>query len=109
MIYFMLYHSGTQASRDGRESILLLLISLHNCHAPSSPFLLPSPQVLISELMTDNKATIKDEDGSTPDWIELHNTGSSAVSLAVSQGGALHPNLPSDFALVPTQLGAGLL
>ena len=33
--------------------------------------------------MTDNKATIKDEDGASPDWVELHNTGSSAVSLAV--------------------------
>lgn len=47
----------------------------------------PAPltlQVLISELMTDNKATIKDEDGASPDWIELHNVGGSAVSLAVS-------------------------
>lgn len=44
----------------------------------------PCPQVIISELMTSNKATIKDEDGSSPDWIELHNVGSSAVSLTVS-------------------------
>ncbi|KAL4445750.1 hypothetical protein ABPG77_008949 [Micractinium sp. CCAP 211/92] len=50
--------------------------------SPAGPGTVSSGAVLISELMTENKATIKDEDGSTPDWIELHNTGSSAVSLA---------------------------
>ncbi|KAL4425867.1 hypothetical protein ABPG75_009883 [Micractinium tetrahymenae] len=51
--------------------------------APSTtPSTTSSGGVLISELMTNNKATIKDEDGAAPDWIELHNTGSSVVGLA---------------------------
>ncbi|KAL4425868.1 hypothetical protein ABPG75_009884 [Micractinium tetrahymenae] len=51
-------------------------------HLPGAAAPNRAAQVLISELMTDNKATIKDEDGATPDWIELHNTGGSTVGLA---------------------------
>lgn len=43
--------------------------------------------MLISELQTSNKITIKDEDGTASDWLELFNSGSSTVSLAVSGGG----------------------
>lgn len=35
----------------------------------------------INELLTDNKAALIADDGSTPDWIELHNPGDTAVSL----------------------------
>lgn len=42
--------------------------------------------MLISELQTSNKITIKDEDGTASDWLELFNSGSSTVSLAVSGG-----------------------
>ena len=38
-------------------------------------------QVLINELMPSNKQTLRDEDGATPDWVELTNTGSAAVAL----------------------------
>ncbi len=37
--------------------------------------------VLINEVMTSNRATVSDEDGDFPDWIELYNSGSSAVNL----------------------------
>lgn len=37
--------------------------------------------------MTSNKQTLKDEDGDSPDWLELHNTGPGAVPLAVRGGG----------------------
>lgn len=40
-------------------------------------------QVLISELMVSNKQTVKDEDGTSPDWLELYNRGPGAVSLSV--------------------------
>lgn len=37
--------------------------------------------VIINEVMTSNSATLADEDGEYADWIELLNTGPSAVSL----------------------------
>lgn len=40
-----------------------------------------SAQVIISEFMASNKTVLLDEDGEAEDWIELHNTGSSAVQL----------------------------
>ncbi len=49
--------------------------------------------MLISELQTSNKATVKDEDGASPDWLELYNTGTATVSLAVGAqagGGGKH-------------------
>ncbi len=40
-----------------------------------------SADVLISEFLADNENGIEDEDGDREDWIELFNTGTSAVSL----------------------------
>lgn len=37
--------------------------------------------VVISELMADNGATLTDEDGDAPDWIELYNNSDSSVDL----------------------------
>ena len=37
--------------------------------------------VIISEVMTDNRTTLADEDGDFPDWIELRNTTDAPVSL----------------------------
>jgi hypothetical protein len=37
--------------------------------------------ILINELMTSNAGTVQDEDGDTPDWIELYNKTSNPVSL----------------------------
>ena len=36
----------------------------------------------INEFMASNAATIQDESGAFPDWVELYNSGGSAVSLA---------------------------
>ncbi|MDA7930346.1 lamin tail domain-containing protein, partial [Akkermansiaceae bacterium] len=38
-------------------------------------------QVVISEFMASNQATLADEDGDFSDWIELENTGSAPVDL----------------------------
>lgn len=38
--------------------------------------------LIISEFMAANSGTIRDEDGTASDWIELHNRGTSAASLA---------------------------
>jgi len=37
--------------------------------------------VEISEFMASNDSTLFDEDGDDEDWIELHNTGASAINL----------------------------
>ncbi|MFY0627338.1 MAG: CotH kinase family protein [Reichenbachiella sp.] len=40
-----------------------------------------SQDILINEVMTSNFQTILDEDGDTPDWIELYNIGDNDVDL----------------------------
>jgi hypothetical protein len=38
-------------------------------------------QIIISEFMADNQSALADENGQFPDWIEIYNTGASAVNL----------------------------
>ena len=40
-----------------------------------------SADIILSEVMTNNVTTLLDEDGESPDWIELHNDGDAAVDL----------------------------
>ncbi len=40
-----------------------------------------SGQVVLSEMMSANSQTVRDEDGDTPDWIELYNAGNVPVNL----------------------------
>ena len=52
--------------------------------ALSTLLLLPdnsSAEVIITEFMADNGSVIDDEDGDSPDWIELYNTGPASVNL----------------------------
>ena len=42
----------------------------------------PLPRVVISEFMADNKNTIHDEDGDSPDWIEIFNPTANDMNLA---------------------------
>src|SRR5436190_1150621 len=41
----------------------------------------PAQTVLLNEIQVSNGITLVDENGDTPDWIELFNPGSSAVDL----------------------------
>ncbi|MFN8348861.1 MAG: CotH kinase family protein [Spirosomataceae bacterium] len=41
-----------------------------------------SAQVKINEIMAANRSTVADESGDYSDWIELYNTGNTAVDLA---------------------------
>ena len=41
----------------------------------------PPGSIVISEIMAVNRSTLLDEDGDTPDWIELYNTTDRTVSL----------------------------
>ncbi len=56
--------------------ILSLLIAVF-CFSSKS-----NSQVVVNEYSCSNVSTIFDNYGETPDWVELYNTGSSAVSLA---------------------------
>ena len=50
--------------------------------------------VVINEVMASNGSTLADEDGDFEDWIELYNTGNSAVDLS---GWGLSDNYGSPF------------
>jgi hypothetical protein len=41
----------------------------------------PANHLVISEVMSDNSATLADEDGAFPDWIELFNPTAAAINL----------------------------
>jgi len=40
-----------------------------------------SARLYITEFMANNRATIEDEDGDAPDWIEIFNSGTESVNL----------------------------
>lgn len=42
---------------------------------------LQSQTIVINEVMASNAITIKDEDGDSPDWIELYNISQNAIDL----------------------------
>jgi lamin tail-like protein len=51
-----------------------LLSGIWACGSSASP-------VVISEFVASNTSGLRDVDGETSDWIELHNSGSSSVDL----------------------------
>ena len=73
----------------------LLCLSAYGEAAEPTPTPSPSPtpnprledsalrgRLVISEIMGKNHASLMDEDGKRPDWIELHNTTSEAIDLS---------------------------
>ncbi len=42
---------------------------------------LPAPRPVITEILAENQGGLRDEDGDSPDWIEIHNPGPTAVNL----------------------------
>jgi len=56
-----------------------------------------SSPVRVNEIMASNNATIADEDGDFPDWIELHNASDEPASLA---GFGLSDNASNPFKWV---------
>ena len=56
---------------------------LHILFAALACLLVPAAaQPVISEFMAQNNNTLADEDGEYSDWIEIRNTGNSAINLA---------------------------
>ena len=48
------------------------MLSAHFCSAQS---------VILNEWMAKNSTTLQDEDGDFSDWVEIYNSGTSAVDL----------------------------
>src|SRR5438093_63005 len=46
-----------------------------------------SGQIVISEFMADNEATLADENGQFADWIEIYNTSGSTLGSTWTQSG----------------------
>ena len=49
--------------------------------APTDTSPTPTPSPLITEVMASNDLTLTDEDGDSPDWIELHNPTPAPIDL----------------------------
>jgi hypothetical protein len=64
------------------------------------------PDVVINEILAQNVNGLRDEDGQTEDWIELHNRGDSAVNL---EGWSLtdDPALPGQWTFPSVVLPPG--
>ena len=54
---------------------LLLTLSLLAAGRPAGA------QVVVNEMMSANRQALRDEDGDTPDWVELRNAGPAPVNL----------------------------
>ncbi len=65
------------------------------------PSLLLGQSLILNEIVASNRASLYDEDGDTPDWIEIYNTSSSAVSL---QGFGLSDDINNPYKWI---FGAG--
>lgn len=64
-------------SKTGRTALLAVIVeALVTCGC--SRF---GSSVVISEILASNTKGLKDDDGDTSDWIELHNRGAEPVSL----------------------------
>lgn len=57
----------------GKESHYTVTVVVHDGNA--------QPSVVISEFLASNRGGLQDGNAATPDWIELHNTDTVAVSL----------------------------
>ncbi len=71
----------------------------------AAPALAAESDLVISELMAANRSTLRDADGDSPDWFEIHNRGEKSVltTLYVTDD----PAVPAKWKLPPTRLGRG--
>ena len=59
-----------------RSSAAIAALVLLHCHLTA-----PAQSIVINEVMTANSRTLLDENGDSPDWIELYNPGAAPVRL----------------------------
>lgn len=65
-----------------------------------------SQNIVINEILASNTNSIQDEDSSRQDWIELYNSGATAVNL-LGFGLSDDPLLPYKWTFPNVSLGAG--
>ena len=58
------------------------------------PSMLYGQALILNEIVASNRASLMDEDGDTPDWIEIYNTASSTLDL---QGYGLSDDISDPF------------
>jgi hypothetical protein len=56
--------------------------AFHDLSKPDDDIILIPDYIKITEVMTSNSSSFYDQFGETPDWIELYNSGDSAIDLA---------------------------
>ncbi len=74
--------------------------------AMAFPSLLLAQSLMLNEIVASNRASLSDEDGDTPDWIEIYNTSSSTIDL---QGFGLSDDIsdPYKWTFETGQIGSG--
>jgi len=76
------------------KPILKIISSTVSFFAVVLPTLLLGQSLLLNEIVASNRSCLSDEDGDTPDWIEIINTSSATVDL---QGFALSDELDDPY------------
>ena len=67
-----------------RITLFLLLVGATAAHAETKPAAPPHP-LRINEFLASNRGGMLDDEGSSSDWLELHNTGDELLHLAKFQ------------------------
>ena len=62
-------------------TFLLVNGAFHDLSEPDDSMIV-SDDIKISEVMTSNSSLFYDQFNETPDWIQLYNSGDSAIDLA---------------------------
>jgi len=88
VLLLMLSGAGCSLIPDDMASTLPSMTSEVTTAAVEKPIV--SNPLLITEVMTTNKSTLQTADLNTPDWIEIWNSGASAINL---EGYCLSDNL----------------
>ena len=57
---------------------LTVLVMLASFAVPRAAF----SQIMITEFVADNSGGLQDEDGDSPDWVEIYNNDASPVDLS---------------------------
>jgi hypothetical protein len=96
-LLYLLMVSGTS---------LLLTCAFSSLSDPADAIAITPDDIKISEVMTSNSTTLTDQFNETPDWIELYNSGDTAIDLA-GYGLSDKPDNPGNWTCGPMLLGAG--
>ncbi len=106
-VYLVCTLKGRKISMLKRTLICILTIIILLSSVPVNAFAASGIKgVVINEVCSSNKKSLKDSQGDSPDWIELYNTTKSAISL---KGAYLsdNPDKLKKWAFPDVTIGAG--